>query len=89
MISSVVQSMTLFAEPYLINTHFSDITDVSQPEMNQVINFLVSENTKRGDAAPIPKFYVYRFEQEDTYELVSIFFNFFHFLYIFFDSSIN
>jgi hypothetical protein len=57
----------------LFNTYFDDISDVSQAEMNGIVNALSTGRNEIENVGDISNFYVYRLDRDDMYRLVSFF----------------
>jgi hypothetical protein len=58
-------------EEWLYNSHFTEIFDISQSEMNGVVNFMGAERESLHDYDIVPKKIVHRLDNNDMRRLVS------------------
>jgi hypothetical protein len=58
-------------EEWLYNSHFNEISDISQSEMNGVVNFMGAERASLHDYDIVPKKIVHRLDNNDMRRLVS------------------
>jgi hypothetical protein len=70
-------------EAWLYNSHFTEISDISQSEMNGVVNFMGAERESLHDYDILPKKIVHRLDNNNMRRLVVLIFFINYLLYNF------
>jgi hypothetical protein len=60
---------------WLYNSHFTEISDISQSEMNGVVNFMGAEKESLHDYDIVPNFFVHRLDNDDMLRMYKKFGN--------------